>query len=181
MPKVIPDRGAGAAPKKPKPKPAPVYVNPLRLAKQVQRWRTDQGVDFGAQLGSIVVAMGNMRVTRSVTNSGWPGGGCVQYVLLEGPHKGEEVYVAEFIDPLVQPGHYYKTGAPVARFNHDHTSGVGIETGWIRPGTNEPCSTDTSGNPTLGGLAFARWLRQLGCRTRDNPGKGPTTCPCGHH
>lgn len=156
----------------------PVYVNPLINAKDLQCWRTDQGVDYGAKFGSKIVAMGNCRIVRATTQSGWPGGGCIQYVLLAGAHKHEEVYVAEFITPLVKAGDYVKCGQTIAVFNRDHTTGVGIETGWIRPGTNEPCSTDTSGAPTEGGIRMNRWLRELHCPTRDDFGPGPSLCPC---
>ena len=74
--------------------------------------------------------------------------------------------MAEFIIPQVVVGQYVKCGQSIALFTRDHTSGVGIETGWVRPGTNEPCSTDTSGNPTPGGENFTRWLNKLGCPTR---------------
>ena len=66
---------------------SPVYVNPLINAEELQCWRTDQGVDFGAKKGSSIVAMGNGRVTRSTIHSGWPGGGCVQYKLLQAPTR----------------------------------------------------------------------------------------------
>lgn len=159
----------------------PLYVDPLGCAVNLVPKRTDQGVDYWAELHSVILGMGDLFVTRSTTSSGWPGGGCVQYVLLAGPHKGEEIYVAEFIDPLVKAGGYYRAGHPVARFNRDHTAGVGIETGFIRPGTSEPCSTDTSGVPTPGGIAFTRWLDELGCPTLQKFGPGSTFCPCGHH
>lgn len=161
------------------PRPAPLYVNPFRECRDLRPWRTDQGVDFGARVGSLIVAQGDGKVSRATTSSGWPGGGCVQVILTApGPHRGEETYDAEFIDPLVRVGQAVKAGQPIARFNRDGSSGVGIEHGFIRPGTNEPCSTDTSGVPTEGGIRMTRWLIQLGCPTQQHFGPGPTTCPC---
>lgn len=170
----------------------PMYVNPFINATGLVPERTDQGVDFGADAGSPIVAIGNMRITRATTSSGWPGpygnpsgfngrGGCIQGVLLEGPHKGEETYLAEYIHVDVKVGDYVKCGAVIARFYHSANSGVGIEFGWVRPGTNEPCSTDTSGVPTPGGINMTRWLNELHCPTKQHFGPGSTFCPCGHH
>lgn len=157
---------------------ATIYVNPLRLASGIVLERTDQGVDFFAHKGSPIVAIGRADVTRATRGSGWPGGGVVQYKLLDGPHAGEEIYVAEFIMPVVSEGQRVKAGQKVAYFSHDAADGVGIETGYIRRGTNEPCSSDTSGVQTEGGRAFARFLRKLGCPTLQDPGPGSDRSPC---
>jgi hypothetical protein len=155
------------------------YRDPLKYAVHVVNKRTDQGVDYWAAKGSRIRAMGNCEITRATTKSGWPGGGCVQYRLTgPGSHQHEEVYVAEFIAPLVHVGQWVRKGDTVAVFTADWTTQVGIETGWVKRGTNEPCSTDTSGRATAGGKAFARWLHQLGRPTRDDPGAGDTHCPC---
>src|SRR5207302_5060178 len=103
--------------------------------------------------------------------------GCVQYQLLDGDHKGEEVYVAEFIDPLVNEGDIVEAGHLIARFNADHSSGVGIETGYIKVGTHEPVDSDTSGSQTGAGQAFARFLRSVGCPTQQDPGPGSPHSP----
>lgn len=154
------------------------YVNPFRHATGLRLWRTDQGVDFAADRGSPIEAIGRARITRATRVSGWPGGGCVQYVLLDGDHAGEEIYVAEFIQPVVSSGQVVEAGQTIARFTESASSGVGIETGFIRKGTHEPCSTDTSGRPTEGGLCFARFLRHLGCPTMQDPGPGSDRSPC---
>jgi hypothetical protein len=159
------------------------YRDPLKWAVHVVNMRTDQGVDYLAAKGSLIRAMGNCQITRATTNSGWPGGGCVQYRLTgPGSHKGEEVYIAEFIKPLVFSGQWVKKGDAIAKFTADFSSGVGIETGWVRRGTNEPCNPCMPDNAncgqTEGGRAFARWLHQLGRPTRDDPGAGDTHCPC---
>jgi hypothetical protein len=166
------------------------YVNPFRHATGLVPERTDQGVDFGADAGAPIEAIGRMKITRATTVSGWPGpygdpngfhglGGVVQGVLLEaGAHQGEEVYLAEFIHLHVTEGDIVEAGQPIASFYHSASSGVGIEFGWVRRGTNEPCSSDTSGRPTQGGINMTRWLDQLGCPTQEHFGAGKTTCPC---
>ncbi len=132
--------------------------------------RTDQGVDVRLKQGSPIEAMGDAVVTRATTTSGWPLGGCVQYKLLNGTHAGEEVYHAEDVRPVVAVGAHVKAGDVVA-----YAGAQGwTENGFIRPGTHEPCSTDTSGAATGPGKAFARWLRELGFHTKEDPGAGTT-------
>lgn len=155
------------------------YRDPLKWAGHVVPQRTDQGVDYWAERGSPIRAMGDAVVTRATLNSGWPGGGCVQYRLTgSGSHKGEEIYVAEFIVPRVREGERVRKGEVIANFTRNWTERVGIETGFIRRGTHEPCSSDTSGVQTEGGRCFARWLHQLGRPTQQDPGRGSTYSPC---
>ena len=156
------------------------YRDPLAWAQHVVPERTDQGVDYYAMKGSPIRAMGNCRITRSTTKSGWPGGGCVQYVLTgPGSHQGEEIYVAEFVIPAVKAGQWIKKGQVIGRFSKDWRDKVGIETGYIKRGTHQPCATNSSGVQTAAGKAFARWLRQLGRTTLQDPGPGSTLSPCG--
>lgn len=155
------------------------YRDPLAWARHVVNERTDQGVDYFAMLGSPIRAMGDGVVTRATRSSGWPGGGAVQYRLTgRGSHKGEEIYVAEFIVPTVREGEWVRKGQLIARFTRDRRDQVGIETGFIRPGTHEPCSSDMSGVQTEAGKCMARWLHQLGRPTLQDPGPGSTHSPC---
>lgn len=158
----------------------PHYANPLRDARRLKPLRTDQGVDYYAFAYSRIYPIGRCRVTRAGMKSGWPGGGIVQYILLDGIHAGEEVYVSEYIRPRVKVGEILEPSYWLAWFRIPLPGGrQGIETGWIRPGTNEPCSTDTSGKATEAGIRFNRFLRNLGCPTLQDFGPGPDTCPCG--
>lgn len=159
------------------------YRDPLKFATGVVPKRTDQGVDYFADKGSPIVAIGNCQILRAATDSGWPGGGIVQYKLTgPGSHKGEQVYVAEFIVPKVKAGDWVKKGSVIAYFTKGPVDGVGIEIGYLKPGTNEPCGTCVPSladcQPTEAGKAFARWLHQLGRPTLMNPGPGSTYCPC---
>ena len=160
------------------------YVNPLRDAQEIVLERTDAGVDFFAKIASPILAIGKAKITRATTTSGWcahdpnpKAHGCVQYQLQDGDHSGEEIYVAEYIDPLVQVGQTVEAGHPIARFNADHTSRVGIETGYVKVNTFSPCTSDMSGDATDPGKAFARFLRSLGCQTLQDPGPGTSHSP----
>jgi hypothetical protein len=157
------------------------YLNPLRGARRLILLRTDQGVDYYARAFSPIYPIGRCRITHVSTSSGWPGGGVVQYVLLDGSHAGSEVYVAEWIRPrpFLRVGQVVEPTTWLAWFKVPRGQyKQGIETGWIRPGTNEPCDTDISGRATEGGIRFNRFLRSVGCPTRDDYGPGPDTCPC---
>jgi hypothetical protein len=176
------------------PPAANYYVNMFAHATGLVLQRTDQGVDFAADAGSRIDAPGKSKIVRAATDSGWPGpypdggfhgggqnaGGIVQGVFLEGPHVNETWYTAEFIHVDVRVDQVVQAGERIARFYHNASSGVGIECGYLRPGQNEPCSSDTSGVATEGGKAWARFLRANGCPTHDNPGPGSQFCPCGH-
>lgn len=71
-----------------------------------------------------------------------------------------------------------QAGQVVANFLRDPSSGVGLETGYIKVNTFEPCGKLAHGGETTeAGKAFARFLRSLGCPTRDDPGPGTTHSP----
>lgn len=177
LPKIAPQCERGVQSRRVK---YPHYRNPLRGARRLVTARTDQGVDYFALPFSPIYPIGRARVTRATRSSGWPGGGAVQYVLLDGPHAGEEVYVAEWIRPTVKVDAIVGTETVIARFRFRLDQRFrGIETGFIRPGTHEPCNPDTSGRPTEGGVRFTRFMNALGCPTRDHFGIGPDSSPCG--
>jgi murein DD-endopeptidase MepM/ murein hydrolase activator NlpD len=159
--------------------PKPVYVNPFAATKGLRLRRTDQGVDFQAAKGEPIAAIGKALIDRvshpGDGTSGWPGGGCVQYKLLDGPHAGERIYVAEQITPTVKAGQTVKAGATIATFLGLEPA---IETGYLEKAGNNPCSHDTSGVQTEAGKAFARFLRSLGCPTQQDPGPGSDRSPC---
>lgn len=148
------------------------YVNPL----PDPRWqpaRTDQGVDFVPTVPLPVLAVGDGIVTYSSTSSGWPGGAFIAYKLTAGSHAGLYLYVAEHLTDLPPVGTVLHAGDPVA---------VGwpgypwIETGWAAPQGDSPAVPYNGlpdGTPTTGGLAFARFLRELGRSTLQDPGPGP--------
>lgn len=158
----------------------PHYQDPLRGVRRLRVARTDQGVDYFGMAWSPIYPIGRCHVTWVSVKSGWPGGGVVHYLLLDGSHAGEIIYVAEWIKPAVAIGDVIEPTHVLARFRFNLDRRFrGIETGFIRPGTHEPCSTDTSGRPTEGGIRMTRFLNRLGCPSQQHFGAGPDTCPCG--
>ncbi len=148
------------------------YVNPLP-DPQWGTARTDQGVDFIPTVPLPVLAIGDGVVTYSSTSCGWPGGAFIAYRLTTGSHAGLYVFVAEHLTNLLPVGTVIHAGDPVA---------VGwpgypwIETGWAAPQGDSPAVPYNGlpdGTPTAGGLAFARFLNELGRTTAQDPGPGP--------
>lgn len=148
------------------------YVNPLP-DPQWGTARTDQGVDFIPAVPLPVLAIGDGIVTYSSTSCGWPGGAFIAYQLTNGSHAGLYVFVAEHLTNLSLVGTVLHAGDPVA---------VGwpgypwIETGWAAPQGDSPAVPYNGlpdGTPTAGGLAFARFLNELGRTTAQDPGPGP--------
>jgi len=148
------------------------YVDPLP-DPQWGTARTDQGVDFIPTVPLPVLAIGDGVVTYSSTSCGWPGGAFLAYQLTNGSHAGLYVFVAEHLTNLPPVGTVVHAGDPVA---------VGwpgypwIETGWAAPQGDSPAVPYNGlpdGTPTAGGLAFARFLNELGRTTAQDPGPGP--------
>ena len=105
------------------PKAASSYVNPFALSTNVVTGRVDQGVDFTGQ--GPIVAIGDAIVLRTGA-PGWPEEGGVLYQLLDGPLRGEVIFVYEGVDATVQPGQKVKAGEQIATFR----PGGSIETGF---------------------------------------------------
>ena len=105
------------------PAAAGSYVNPFGLSSNLVTGRVDQGVDFTG--AGPIVAIGNAKIL-SVGAPGWPEGGGVLYQLLDGPLKGQVVFVYEGVDATVQAGQTVSAGAQIATFR----PGGSIETGF---------------------------------------------------
>lgn len=150
------------------------YVNPLAG----QRWelaRTDQGVDYQPAAPEPVRAIGDGTVvfSSSSTSTGWPGGGFISYRLTSGPKAGRVVFVAEHLSGLAPPGEHVRAGGRIA------TAWPGYpwtEWGWANCRGSGPAVSyngAADGTPMGGGLAFARFMRELGAGTAQDPGPGP--------
>jgi hypothetical protein len=160
--------------------PHPGYVNPFKDATQLVAGRIDMGVDFKG-VGPIA-AIGDAQIVGD-DGLGWPGGHphghYLAYKLLNGPHAGRFVYVAEAIQPLVAAGQHVKAGDHIARFGADAAPGpsTGIETGWSSETLNltwaKKTTGYTEGEKTSAGKAFCRFLHSLGVPQGDDPGPGP--------
>ena len=151
-------------------------VNPLAG----ERWtlaRTDQGVDYHPAVPEPVRAIGAGVVIYSSTADclpgGWPGCAVIGYKLTVGPKKGGIIYVAEHLEHLLPAGAAFGPGAVLATALPGYPW---IETGWANCAGNGPVvhySGAGDGTPMAGGLAFARFMRELGAGTAMNPGPGP--------
>ena len=132
------------------------YVNPFALSTELVTGRIDQGVDF---VGSgPIVAIGNAKVLR-VGAPGWPEEGGVLYQLLDGPLKGETIFVYEGVDATVQPGQVVKAGEQIATFR----PGGSIETGFAdQAGTPLSHGEYFEGKVTQSGLEMFSFLQALG-------------------
>jgi hypothetical protein len=95
------------------PAAAGSYVNPFGLSSNLVTGRVDQGVDFTGS--GPIVAIGDAKIL-SVGAPGWPEGGGVLYQLLDGPLKGQVVFVNEGVDATVQAGQTVGAGAQIATF-----------------------------------------------------------------
>lgn len=152
------------------------YVNPLAGG----RWtpaRTDQGVDYQPAVPEPVRAAGAGVVVYSSTSdclpSGWPGCAVIGYRLTSGRLAGGVIYVAEHLAGLLPPGVRFGAGAKLATALPGYPW---IETGWADCAGNAPAvqyhgSADGVAMP--GGKAFARFMRELGASTAQDPGPGP--------
>lgn len=138
------------------------YVNPLSGAHTTPE-RIDMGVDYAGS--GPVGALGNSRITGATRNSGWPGGGWVQGVLLDGPYKGRTWYVAEGIVPVVSVGKIVRAGEQIASIIPG--SSTGIEMGWGSGSIGQTYAQASGGGysegwRTAAGQAFSDLMHQLG-------------------
>jgi hypothetical protein len=152
------------------------YVNPLAE----QRWtlaRTDQGVDYRPDVPEPVRAIGAGVVvyssTRDCPPSGWPACAVIGYRLTGGPKAGRVIYVAEHLSGLLPRGAAFRAGARIATALPGYPW---TEWGWAACGGSTPAveyGGAPDGTPMPGGKAFARFMRELGAGTAQDPGPGP--------
>jgi hypothetical protein len=136
------------------------YLNPFNGDRYISG-RTDMGVDFCLKPGAPIRAIGDGIVVG--TSPDWfkyqP---YIWYQLVDGPHAGRYVYVAEQIARLAHIGAALSAGQPVARFRR---RGTCIETGWSAADGATLAQATTGyheGQVTRAGVAFARFLMTLG-------------------
>ena len=148
------------------------YVNPL-AGQQWTDARTDQGVDYQPVAPEPVRAIGDGTVVFSSTATGWPGGGFISYKLKSGRAAGHVVYVAEHLSGLAPAGSTVRAGETIA------TAWPGYpwtDWGWATCSGDLPAvqyNGAPDGTPMAGGLAFARFMRNLGAGSAQDPGPGP--------
>jgi hypothetical protein len=152
-----------------------VYRNPLRSVSGLLPERVDMGADFGGS--GPVYALGDAVITNATSDSaGWPGGGWITYQLTSGPAAGQEVYLAEDVQPTVSVGQQVTSSTVIANmFN----GSAGIETGWAQSAGSSaesqlPAAGGISGGgpfPTEVGLNFDALLQELGVPAAENWGQ----------
>jgi peptidoglycan hydrolase-like protein with peptidoglycan-binding domain len=156
--------------------PTAGYINPIQPGLWAPA-RTDQGVDWlPLQPNTPVLAIGAGVVTFSSLHSYWVGGGNITYKLTSGPKSGLYIYVTEHLTSVLPVGSVITPGEVIATAQPGYPW---TEWGWAKPpGTGSyapavPYSGKPDGNPTQGGLAMARFFRELGAMTLQDPGPGP--------
>jgi hypothetical protein len=158
--------------------PTAGYINPIQPGLWAPA-RTDQGVDWlPLQPNTPVLAIGAGVVTFSSLHSDWVGGGNITYKLTSGPKAGLYIYVTEHLTSVLPVGTVITPGEVIAIAQPGYPW---TEWGWAKPpGTGSyapavPYSGKPDGSPTAGGLAMARFFRELGAMTLQDPGPGPDT------
>ncbi len=138
------------------PAAAGSYVNPFALSTEVVTGRIDQGVDFTGT--GAIVAIGDAEVLQTGA-PGWPEEGGVLYQLLDGPLKGQVIFVNEGIDATVQAGQIVKAGEQIATFR----PGGSIEIGFAdTAGVPISHAEYFEGRVTQSGLEMFSLLQALG-------------------
>jgi Transglycosylase SLT domain len=99
------------------------YINPFSLSSGLVTGRIDQGVDFTG--GGPIVAIGDALVLQ-VGAPGWPEEGGVLYELLDGPLKGQSIFVYEGVDATVQAGQTVSAGQQIATFRPGGSIEIGL-------------------------------------------------------
>ena len=163
------------------------YVNPIHSDWYIPA-RTDMGTDWLPKLTDTPVnAIGAAKILYAQdSGTGWPRygmnpndnlGGCVVYQLLDGNLKDKHIYVCENINVSVKVGDTVTAGQQIAV---SHSGGCcWTEWGWANPNSSGPSPlTPYNGEPdgfcTAGGIAFARFIHEIG-------GPWPTIDICPGH
>ena len=155
-----------------------VYINPIQPGLWAPA-RTDQGVDWlPLQANTPVLAIGAGVVTFSSLHSYWVGGGNITYKLTAGPKAGLYIYVTEHLTSVLPVGSTITPGEVIATAQPGYPW---TEWGWaMPPGTGSyapavPYNGLPDGTPTGGGLAMARFFKELGATPLQDPGLGLDT------
>jgi hypothetical protein len=147
------------------------YVSHVKDISNLKPLRVDMGCDYSGH--GPLLAIGKARVYASSTSTNWPFGGFVGITLLDGARKGEHVFYAEHLTPLVRVGQTVQAGQPVATLYEGYPW---CEIGW---GTGVPYGAYAAtkgggyveGHPTAAGMNFNAFAVLLGApHCRPTPG-----------
>jgi len=157
------------------------YQDPLRSITGLTPERVDQGVDYAGS--GPIYAIGDGTVLNT-TNPGWPGGAFISYQLSDGRAKGDIVYVAENVKPVVSIGQEVTPHTVLGILVNAYPN---LETGWADPpGTGESMAyaagqwsayNDEHDIPTAFGENFSQLLASLGATPGVSEAKPDGTVP----
>ncbi|HUC86814.1 MAG TPA: M23 family metallopeptidase, partial [Candidatus Saccharimonadales bacterium] len=142
---------SGSTTPAPLPTSSTGYVNPLKDIQNLTPMRLDQGVDYSGTGPIYAMGPGTVDNVHAPPGSGWgPNNIYISYTLSSGPANGKTVYVAECVDPAVNPGDTLTAGQKIGTMTN---CGSGIEIGWSQSSGDLPVApdlVDCSGAPSTG-------------------------------
>lgn len=106
------------------------YVSPVPPGIAVKR--SDQGRDYQGTPGQRIVAIGRARVDAVKDDPGGFGK-AIYYTLLDGPSKGQQIYVGH-AQPSVRAGQVIAAGKPVATLLKSSLGNAAGMPGWVEIG-----------------------------------------------
>lgn len=147
-----------------------VYQNPFRDVGNISPMRIDEGVDYGGDGPVYAIGKGTISYSKEVT--GWPGvngpktGSAISYLLSDGPATGKTIYVAEncTLNVALNIGSQVDSNTVLCTM---HSTYPFIETGWAKPDSDVPISSDEyqrvpNGSAMDCGYNFSNLLSKLG-------------------
>lgn len=145
------------------------YVQPVPSTAKTMR--KDQGQDYQGKPGDHVVAIGNAHIDAVKADpKGF--GVAIYYTLLDGPAKGQQIYVGHAA-AMVKPGQVVNVGQPVAVLQEKSGGDASKLSGWTEVGLA------ANGRPMyaapVGGDHFQALLKGSGYIDQNAP--GPTAAP----
>lgn len=163
------------------------YVSPF--GKGLVQGQTDQGTDWSGAgklyaIGDAIIE----RVSPQGSATGWPGAGwsntgaMIVYRLVNGPRKGQHVYLAENVDPVrgLKEGQRVKAGTQIATARG---ASPWLETGWAANASGTTLAQQQYGGPipssvrhapggTAAGRNFVKFIQGLTGRGQSSPAVG---------
>lgn len=147
------------------------YVKPVDA--QVQR--LDQGIDYQGKVGTPVKAIGLARVDAVKDDPGGFGK-AVYYTLLDGPSRGQQIYVGHAA-PTVHAGQIVQAGAPVATLQQVSGGNAGNLPGWVEIGLAKNGAPMAQSGDTTAAKQFQKLISNAGDAPAPTPQAPVQTAP----
>ena len=133
------------------------YVKPV----DAQFRRLDQGIDYQGKPGTFVGAIGLARVDAVKQDPGGFGQ-VVYYTLLDGPMRGQQIYVGH-AQPVVVAGRIVQAGDPVAMLTAHSGGNASNLPGWTEIGfAKNGVPASSSAGDTTSAKSFQKFINGLG-------------------